>query len=150
MTNRNLVLVEDNADDVELMMRAFRADGIQCDIQVARDGAEAIDLLLGSTDTSPPAVVLLDLKLPGVDGFDVLRRIRGDPRTRSLPVVILTSSTEPDDLIKAYWLGANSYVRKPMSVRDLIDAARQIASYWLVLNVRAPLRIDSTSRRHSV
>ena len=150
MTNRNLVLVEDNADDVELMMRAFRADGNRCEIRVARDGIEAIDLLLGSTDTSPPAVVLLDLKLPGADGFDVLRRIRGDPRTRSLPVVILTSSTEPDDLIKAYWLGANSYVRKPMSFRELIDTARQIASYWLVLNERPPQRADPTSGRNGL
>ena len=138
MTTRRLVLVEDNADDVELMMRAFRADGIRCDIHVAHDGVEAIDMLLGSTDPSPPAVVLLDLKLPGVDGFDVLRQIRSNPRTRTLPVVILTSSTEPDDLIKAYRLGANSYVRKPMSFRDLIDAARLIASYWLNLNERPP------------
>lgn len=151
MTNRSLVLVEDNADDVELMMRAFRVDDIRCDIRVARDGSEAIDLLLGSTDPSPPpAVVLLDLKLPGVDGFDVLRKIRGSPRTRNLPVVILTSSTEPDDLIKAYWLGANSYVRKPMTFRELVDATRQIASYWLFLNERPPYRLDAVPGRNGV
>jgi two-component system response regulator len=136
MTSPSLVLVEDNPDDLELMMRAFRADDVRCDIRVARDGAEAIEMLLGSTDTSPPAVVLLDLKLPGIDGFDVLRRVRADPRTRSLPIVILTSSIEPDDLNKAYWLGANSYVRKPMSFRDLVAATRQIAAYWLTLNER--------------
>jgi two-component system response regulator len=150
MTARSLVLVEDNADDVELMMRAFRADGVRCDIHVAHDGVAAIDLLLGSADTSPPALVLLDLKLPGVDGFDVLRRIRGDPRTRTLPVVILTSSTEPGDLIKAYWLGANSYVRKPMAFRDLLDAARLIASYWLTLNERAPNHVDRGPGRNGV
>ena len=137
-TNQSLVLVEDNADDVELMMRAFRADDIRCDIRVARDGVAAIELLLESSDLSPPAVVLLDLKLPGVDGFGVLRRIRGDPRTWNLPVVILTSSNEPDDLLKAYRLGANSYVRKPMSFRELLVATQQIAAYWLLLNERPP------------
>lgn len=137
-TNQSLVLVEDSADDVELMMRAFRADDIQCEVRIARDGMAAIELLLGSSDASPPAVVLLDLKLPGVDGFDVLRRIRGDPRTWNLPVVILTSSTEPGDLLKAYRLGANSYVRKPMSFRELLTATQQIAAYWLLLNERPP------------
>jgi len=137
-TSQSLVLVEDSADDVELMMRAFRADDIRCDIRVARDGVAAIELLLESSDMSPPAVVLLDLKLPGVDGFGVLRRIRGDPRTWNLPVVILTSSNEPEDLLKAYRLGANSYVRKPMSFRELLIATQQIAAYWLLLNERPP------------
>jgi two-component system response regulator len=140
MTGPSVVLVEDNADDVELMRRAFRADDINCDLRVAHDGEGAIELLLGSSDTSPPAVVLLDLKLPGADGFEVLRRLRDDPRTRSLPVVVLTSSVEPDDVSKAYRLGANSYVRKPMSFGDLVAATRQIAAYWLVLNERPPRR----------
>jgi len=138
MNNLSIVLVEDNPDDVELMMRAFRAEDIKCDIRVANDGMAALDLLLGPHDTTSPAVVLLDLKLPGLDGFHVLRRLRGDPRTWNLPIVILTSSLEPGDLSKAYRLGANSYVRKPTAFRELLLATQQIAAYWLVLNQRAP------------
>jgi two-component system response regulator len=137
MTIPSIVLVEDNPDDVELMMRAFRAENIRCDIRVASDGAAAIELLLGSSGVPPPAVVLLDLKLPGLDGFHVLRRLRSDPKTWNLPVVILTSSLEPGDLTEAYRLGANSYVRKPTAFRDLLEAAQQIASYWVQLNQRA-------------
>jgi two-component system response regulator len=137
MTIPSIVLVEDNPDDVELMMRAFRAEDIRCDIRVASDGASAIELLLGSSGVPPPSVVLLDLKLPGLDGFHVLRRLRSDPKTWNLPIVILTSSLEPGDLTKAYRLGANSYVRKPTAFRDLLAAAQQIASYWVQLNQRA-------------
>jgi two-component system response regulator len=139
MSDRTILLVEDNADDVELMIRAFRGHNAALQVQVARDGGEAIELLQGANGNPPPAVpalVLLDLKLPGIDGFEVLRRIRSDVRTRFLPVVVLTSSAEPGDLANAYRLGANSYVRKPMSFRDLLPAVQQIAAYWLQLNER--------------
>lgn len=140
--DRGILLVEDNPDDVELMVRAFRSEGIEVDVKVAADGAEALVLLLGS-DTRPslaslPAVILLDLNLPGIDGFEVLRRIRGDPNTHYLPVVVLTSSAEPGDLLKAYRTGANSYVRKPTAFRDLLTATRRIAEYWLSLNELPP------------
>ena len=138
MSNRSILLVEDNADDADLTMRAFRAGNAAQEIDLARDGTEAVELLFGSaTRPSPrylPALVLLDLKLPGLDGFAVLSRIRAHPRTRFLPVVILTSSTELSDLMNGYRLGANSYVRKPISFRDFLDSARQIADYWLRLN----------------
>ena len=131
---KSILLVDDNPDDVELTVRAFRSTDVHEDIRIARDGAEAIDQLFGSTERALPALVLLDLKLPGLDGVDVLRRIRADPRTRALPVVILTSSNERVDLMNCYRLGANSYVRKPVSFTDFLSATRQIASYWLCLN----------------
>jgi two-component system response regulator len=144
MTGKSILLVEDNPDDVELTMRAFRNGNIHQDIRVARDGAEAFQSLFGSEDQPDPpplpALVLLDLKLPGIDGFDVLRRIRADVRTRFLPVVILTSSTEMVDLVNGYWLGANSYVRKPVSFRDFLSTTQQIANYWLSLNEVPPYR----------
>ena len=142
MTAKRIMLVEDNPDDIELTVRAFRAGNLEQEIEVARDGSEALDSLHGSGHQPPPAVlpalVLLDLKLPGIDGFEVLRRIRADSRTRFLPVVILTSSNEPGDLINGYWLGANSYVRKPLSYPDLLTATRRIATYWLQLNELPP------------
>lgn len=131
---KNILLVDDNPDDVELTVRAFRSSEVHEPIRIARDGAEAIDQLFGSAERPLPALVLLDLKLPGIDGVDVLRRIRADPRTRTLPVVILTSSNERVDLMNCYRLGANSYVRKPVSFTDFLSATRQIASYWLSLN----------------
>ena len=134
MQRKNILLVDDNPDDVELTIRAFRSTDMHEPIRIARDGAEAIDQLFGSTERALPALVLLDLKLPGIDGVDVLRRIRADPRTRALPVVILTSSNERIDLMNCYRLGANSYVRKPVSFSDFLAATRQIASYWLSLN----------------
>jgi len=138
MTGRRILLVEDNADDAELAVRAFRATNPTVEIDIARDGPNALASLLGSDGQPPPAVlpslVLLDLKLPRLDGFEVLKRIRSDSRTRFLPVVILTSSIEPGDLMNAYWLGANSYIRKPLSFQDLVTAASQIAGYWLHLN----------------
>ena len=138
MSNRSILLVEDNADDADLTMRAFRAGNAAQEIDLARDGTEAVELLFGSATRPPPrdlpSLVLLDLKLPGLDGFAVLSRIRAHPRTRFLPVVILTSSTELSDLMNGYRLGANSYVRKPISFRDFLDSARQIADYWLRLN----------------
>jgi len=144
MTTKSILVVEDNPDDAELAVEAFRSGTRPQDVRVARDGTEALELIFGS-DRSPtppvlPALVLLDLKLPGMDGFDILRRIRADARTRCLPVVILTSSTQRVDLINGYRLGANSYVRKPVSFTDFLDTAHQIASYWLALNEPPPTR----------
>ena len=145
MTSKEILLVEDNPDDAELAMRAFRAGNATQEIRIARDGAEAVEALFGSTAVPPPrqlpAIVLLDLKLPGLDGFAVLSRIRSNPRTRFLPVIILTSSTELTDLVDGYRLGANSYVRKPRSYRDFLAAARLIAEYWLALNEMPPAGI---------
>ena len=142
MFTRNILLVEDNPDDAELAVRAFRAGNAGQEIQVAHDGAEAVEALFGSMSSAPPrqlpSLVLLDLKLPGLDGFAVLSRIRSHPRTRFLPVVILTSSTEVSDLTAGYQLGANSYVRKPFSFRDFVVSARLISDYWLSLNEPPP------------
>jgi len=134
--------VEDNPDDAALTLRAFRKNNIQNDVHHATDGAEALDWLFGTEpDGRPrdlPAVVLLDLKLPRVDGLEVLRRIRADARTRMLPVVILTSSKEEADVIGGYSLGANSYVRKPVDFSAFLEATRQLGLYWLVLNEGPP------------
>ncbi len=138
-----ILLVEDNPDDEALTMRAFRKNNIRNEIIVARDGAEALDYLFGTgahggRGPSLPQVVLLDLKLPKVDGLEVLRRIRSDPRTSLLPVVILTSSKEQQDIINGYRLGCNSYVRKPVDFDQFIEAARQLGLYWLLLNEPLP------------
>jgi len=141
---KSILLVDDSADDVELTLRALRSSDVREPIHVARDGAEAIEHLFGTArEPKPqlPSLVLLDLKLPGINGVDVLQRIRGDARTRALPVVILTSSNERVDLLNCYRLGANSYVRKPVAFSDFLDAARQIASYWLRLNEPPPAGI---------
>jgi two-component system, response regulator len=141
---RSILLVEDNPDDVDLTLRAFRRAGITTPVQVVRDGVEAIDYLFAQgayadrAGRELPAVVLLDLKLPLLDGHEVLRRIRGDPRTRMLPVVILTSSVEEGDLKRSYGQGANSYVRKPVSYTEFVEEARQLGLYWLVLNRTPP------------
>jgi CheY-like chemotaxis protein len=142
--NKSILLVDDSADDVELTMRALRSSDVREPIHVARDGAEAIAQLFGNPGepkTVLPSLVLLDLKLPGINGVDVLQRIRADARTRTLPVVILTSSNERVDLLNCYRLGANSYVRKPVAFSDFLEAARQIASYWLHLNEAPPVGI---------
>lgn len=139
-----ILLVEDNADDEELTLRAFRKNNILNPVVVARDGVEALDYLFGTgahsgRDTRvQPQVVLLDLKLPKVDGLEVLRQLRADPRTRLLPVVILTTSNEERDILASYQLGANSYVRKPVDFEQFLEAARQLGLYWLVLNVPPP------------
>jgi two-component system, response regulator len=135
-----ILLVEDNPDDEELTLRAFRKSNLRNEIVVARDGVEALDYLLGTgayadRDTSDvPYLVLLDLKLPKIDGLEVLRRIREDERTRLLPVVVLTSSKEQEDLVNSYQLGANSYVRKPIDFNEFIKAVNYLGMYWLVLN----------------
>ncbi len=142
--DKTILLVEDNPDDEALTLRAFRKNNILNPVVVARDGEEALDYLFGTgrhagRDTAEqPQVVLLDLKLPKLDGLEVLRRLRADPRTRLLPVVILTTSGEDRDILASYQLGANSYIRKPVDFEQFIEAARQLGLYWLVLNVPPP------------
>jgi two-component system response regulator len=137
-----ILLVEDNPDDEALTLRALRKNHIQNDVLVARDGPEALDYLFGSEggDKGPirPAMVLLDLKLPKVDGIEVLRRLRSRPETRLTPVVILTSSREEQDLAASYELGANSYIRKPVDFEQFSEAVRYLGLYWLVLNEPPP------------
>lgn len=142
--SRIILLVEDNPNDVELALRAFAKSKIANDIVVASDGEEALDYLFATgayaarDPSTQPEVVLLDLKLPKVHGLDVLRRIRSDERTRRLPVVILTSSNEEQDIVRSYDLGANSFVRKPVDFAQFAEATRQLGLYWLVLNEPPP------------
>ena len=135
-----VLLVEDNPTDEKLMLRAFGKWNLANEIAVARDGVEALDYLhgAGSQERPVPAVVLLDLKLPRIDGLEVLRRIRGHERTRLLPVVILTSSREDEDLSHSYLLGANAYVRKPVDFAAFVEAAKTLGLFWLVLNESPP------------
>jgi len=139
-----ILLVEDNPDDVELTLRAFRKSKIANEIVVARDGVEALDYLFatgqhaGRDNSALPQLVLLDLKLPRLDGLQVLERIRANPKTSLLPVVILTSSTEQPDLLSGYKLGANSYIRKPVDFQEFVVAVRRLGLYWLLLNQPPP------------
>lgn len=136
------MLVEDNPDDEALALRALRRNNIPNQVIVARDGVEALEVLLpgpGREVHDLPAVVLLDLKLPRIDGLEVLRRLRADERTRCLPVVILTSSKEEQDLIRGYSFGANSYIVKPVDFEQFVEAVRQLGLYWLVLNQAPPI-----------
>jgi CheY-like chemotaxis protein len=133
MADKRILLIEDNPDDEKLTLRAFKKNNIVNPVTVARDGAEAIELLTGA-DAQAYALVLLDLRLPKVHGLEVLKRMRADPRTRLVPVVILTSSKEESDLVQGYALGANSYVRKPVDFKQFVEAAAQLGMYWLVLN----------------
>jgi two-component system response regulator len=140
-----ILLVEDNPDDEALTLRALKKNNITNEVVVARDGAEALDYFFGTgrfagRDTSQtPQVTLLDLKLPKVDGLEVLRRLRADPRTKLAPIVILTSSNEEQDRLKGYDWGANSYVRKPVDFDQFMEAVRQLGLYWLLLNERPPV-----------
>lgn len=135
-----ILLVEDNQDDIDLTLRAFRKSNIANRIVVARDGQEALNYLVSAREQGAadpcamPAVVLLDLKLPRVSGLEVLQAIRSDERTRRLPVVVLTSSNDERDIVNSYDLGANSFVRKPVDFGEFIEGARQLGLYWLVLN----------------
>ncbi|MCW5747029.1 MAG: response regulator [Alphaproteobacteria bacterium] len=144
MSTKAILLVEDNPDDEALTLRAFHKNNIRNDVVVARDGVEALDYLFatgphaGRDAGELPQVVLLDLKLPRVDGLEVLRRVRANERTRLLPIVILTSSKEERDLIEGYRLGCNSYVRKPVDFDEFIEAARQLGLYWLLINEAPP------------
>lgn len=139
-----ILLVEDNPDDEALTLRAFRKNNIANDVVVARDGVEALDYLfgtgahLGRESSQMPQVVLLDLKLPRLGGLEVLKRIRSEPATQVLPVVVLTSSKQERDLVESYRLGANSYIRKPVDFVEFVEAARQLGLYWLVLNEPPP------------
>ncbi|MBM4325220.1 MAG: response regulator [Deltaproteobacteria bacterium] len=144
MAQKIILLVEDNPDDEALTLRALKKNNILNEVIVARDGAEALDYLFGTGKyagrdlNNMPQVILLDLKLPKIDGMEVLRRIRADERTKLLPVVILTSSKEERDLINGYKLGANSYIRKPVDFDQFREAIKQLKLYWLVLNEPPP------------
>ena len=144
MNNKIILLVEDNPDDIVLTLRALKKNNIANEVAVAHDGVEALDYLFrerghaGGDPGKLTALVLLDLKLPKVDGLEVLRRLRADTRTKLLPVVILTSSKEDQDLIAGYSLGANSYIRKPVDFDKFTEAIRQLGLYWLVLNESPP------------
>lgn len=146
MTDKVILLVEDNPSDVGLTQRAFQKAGISNKLIVAEDGQEALDYLFGSgahgerDSADTPILILLDLKLPRVDGLEVLRRIRADNRTRRVPVVILTSSNEEQDLASGYDLGTNSYIRKPVDFHQFADVIKQLGMYWLVINEAPPQR----------
>ena len=138
MTKKTILLVEDNPDDVALTIRALKRNNLLNEVIVARDGAEAVELLFGDGATPPiamPEIVLLDLNLPRISGLDVLRRIRSDARTKLLPVVVLTTSDEDRDKIESYSLGANSYIAKPVEFEQFSSAVKQLGIYWLAVNI---------------
>ena len=145
INTKSILLVEDNPDDEALAIRALKRHHISNDIVVARDGVEALDYLFGrgihaDRDISiKPTVVLLDLKLPRVDGLEVLRQLRADDRTRLLPVVVLTTSSEEQDMLSSYSLGCNSYIRKPVDFVQFSEAIRQLGMYWLLINEAPPI-----------
>jgi len=145
MDRRPILVVEDNPDDQLLMLRALKKNHIANPIVIARDGVEALDYLFargqseGRIQAEIPALILLDLKLPKVDGFEVLRTIRADPRLKYIPVVILTSSNQDRDIIEGYDLGANSYVRKPIDFEEFVDATGKLGLYWLLVNKQPPI-----------
>jgi CheY-like chemotaxis protein len=142
-----LLLVEDNPDDEELTLLAFDQNPSAQDVVVARDGVEALDYLFGTgiyagRDTSTmPALILLDLQLPRISGLEVLQRLRADPRTKLVPIVILTTSNEQQDLINSYSLGCNSYIRKPVDYTQFVTAVQQLGMYWLLLNEAPPMQL---------
>lgn len=144
MDNKVILLVEDNPRDEALTLRALKKSNIVNDVVVARDGVEALDFFSGTgahagrDTTVMPQLILLDLKLPKLDGLEVLRKLRADEHTRRLPIVVFTSSSEEEDMLKSYDLGANSYVRKPVDFDQFLEATRQLGLYWLVLNQVAP------------
>ncbi len=144
MENGTILLIEDNSDDIALTRRALKKANIANELIVAQDGVEAMEYLFGEAGAPEggrelPVLVLLDLKLPRVDGLEVLKRIRAEERTRLLPVVVLTSSNEERDIVKSYDLGANSYVRKPVNFDEFAEAIRTLGLYWLVLNQPPPI-----------
>ena len=146
MNRKTILLVEDNPDDEALTLRALKKNNIANEIVVARDGAEALDYLFGTgafagrPAGAGPALIMLDLKLPKVDGLEVLRSLRARETTKLLPVVILTSSNEERDLVEGYGLGCNSYIRKPVDFAEFVEAVRTVGMYWLVLNQVPPGR----------
>jgi two-component system response regulator len=144
MEEKVILLVEDNPDDVLLIVRALKKNGVKNEVVVARDGVEALDYLFGTGSyagrdtTVMPQLILLDLRLPKIDGLEVLRRVREDERTKLLPVVVLTSSRDDQDLVEGYGLHANSYVCKPVGFERFVEAVRQLKFYWLILNETPP------------
>ncbi len=138
METKTILLVEDNPDDEMLTLRAFRKHKIANPVIVAHDGQEAVDYLFDSGKRQP-SIILLDLKLPKIGGLEVLKRLRADPRTELVPVIILTSSNEDSDLLSGYKLGCNSYIRKPVDFDKFVDAVGQLGLYWLVFNEPPPL-----------
>jgi CheY-like chemotaxis protein len=150
-----ILLVEDNKDDVELTLHALRKENLANNIHVARDGEEALEVLFcngahaGRSFDSPPKLVLLDLKLPKVDGMEVLRRLKADPRTKTIPVVILTSSREERDLVQGYGLGANSYIQKPVDFEQFRDTVKTVGLYWLLINQAPVPKAAAQSAAHS-
>jgi two-component system response regulator len=147
MTERYILLVEDNPDDEELTLLSLRKNNLAHDIVVVRDGVEAIEFLFGTGQyaardiSQTPTVILLDLKLPKLDGLGVLKRLRADDRTRNLPVVVLTSSSQDADVLASYNLGANSYVRKPVEFGSFVEAVSSLGLYWVLLNRPPPLQV---------
>ncbi len=130
-----ILLVEDNPNDVELALHALKKNNLTNRIEVVRDGEEALDFIFGNgIDSNRPKVILLDLKLPKVDGLEVLKRLKSDPQTRSIPVVMLTSSAEERDIVKSYQLGVNSYIVKPLDFEQFTEAVRHLGLYWLLMN----------------
>jgi two-component system response regulator len=144
MNDGLILLIEDNPDDIALTMRALKRNNISNQVMVAHDGEEALDFLLpaGEGLALKPALVLLDVNLPKLGGLDVLRRIRGDERTATLPVVVLTTSNEERDIVESYRLGANSFVRKPVVFGEFVEAARVLGLYWLLVNQPPPAVVD--------
>jgi two-component system, response regulator len=146
MIDKTILLVEDNLDDVELTLRALKKKNIRNEVTVMYDGAEALDFLFGAGKysgrdlTNMPTLILLDLKLPKVDGLEVLRQLRSNGRTKLIPVVILTSSKEEQDIINSYSLGVNSYVRKPIDFIQFVEAVSHLGLYWLLLNEAPPIK----------
>lgn len=138
--NRNILLVEDNPDDVELTLRAFKKNNIINKIIVKSDGAETLDYFFGTNGVANknknalPVVILLDLKIPKINGIEVLKKLKADEKTKLIPVVILTSSKEPSDLLSCYKLGCNSYIRKPVNFTEFMDTVKQLGLYWLLIN----------------
>lgn len=144
MSDRTILMVEDNADDEEFTLRALRRANVSNEIVVTRDGREALDYLFGEGAyagrelKTMPTVILLDLKLPKISGLEVLRRVRAEPATRLIPVVVLTSSSEDEDMVNSYHSGANSYVRKPVEFASFASAVAKLGVYWMLLNEPAP------------
>jgi len=133
----DILLVEDNADDIELAVHALREEKLANGITIARDGEEALDIIFhrtGDTDTAPPRLILLDLKLPKVDGLEVLRVVKNDPRTKAIPIVVMTSSKEERDLVESYKLGVNAYVQKPVGFDAFRSIVKELGLFWLVIN----------------
>ena len=151
MNRKSILLVEDNPDDEALTLRALQKNNIANEVIVTRDGVEALDYLFrrgvhaNRDNNQYPALILLDLKLPKIDGLEVLRQLRSDERLKLLPVVILTSSKEEQDIVNGYHLGANSYIRKPVDFNKFVEAVRQLGIYWLMLNEAPP--INGTHKR---